>query len=194
MKSSSRKYLLLILIVGFVVALDQYTKSLVRNNLALGETWVPWEWLAPYARIVHWQNNGVVFGLFQGHPEVFTVLTSVIIVIIMFYYTRIPAGDKFLLTALSMQVGGAVGNLVDRLLFEGHVTDLISIGTFAVFNIADSSVTLGVLVLLVGLYLEEKQLKQNAKAVDSAQPSIDTTAESEAESEATSDLPTSEEP
>ncbi len=162
MENKNKKYILLAGIVTIVVILDQWTKSLVRNHLTLGETWMPWEWLAPYARIVHWQNNGVVFGLFQGHPEIFTVLTSVIAVIILIYFRRIPAEERALQIALSMQLGGAIGNLIDRLLFNGHVTDLISVGTFPVFNIADSSVTLGVAALLIGLYLEEKNLKQPA--------------------------------
>jgi signal peptidase II len=59
-------------------------------------------------------------------------------------------------------LGGAVGNLIDRLTV-GHVTDFISVGTFPVFNIADSSITIGVLVLILGVWLQERREKQAKK-------------------------------
>jgi len=61
-----KAYLEMFAISGIIVVLDQFTKYLVRTNLQLRETWMPWEWLEPYARIIHWKNTGVAFGLFQG--------------------------------------------------------------------------------------------------------------------------------
>ncbi len=165
MNSTLKKYLLLAGIAGFIVTLDQITKSLVRNSLAVGETWMPWEWLAPIARVIHWQNDGVVFGLFQGVGDLFAVLTLLVVVAIIYFYPRIPESDWPLRIALAMQAGGAVGNLVDRVTI-GHVTDFVSVGNFPVFNVADSSITLGVVVLLIGLYLDERRrLKEEKKAV-----------------------------
>jgi signal peptidase II len=67
--------------------------------------------------------------------------------------------------ALSMQLGGAVGNLIDRLTI-GHVTDFISVGNFAVFNVADASVTIGVGIMILGLWVQEnKQRKNNPEEV-----------------------------
>lgn len=169
MNSTLKKYLLLAGIAALIVTLDQYTKSLVRNSLAVGETWMPWEWLAPIARVIHWQNDGVVFGMFQGVGDMFAVLTALVVVAIIYFYPRIPESDKPLRIALAMQAGGAVGNLVDRITI-GHVTDFVSVGNFPVFNVADSSITLGVVVLLISLYIDERRrMSEEKKAAQAGQ-------------------------
>lgn len=151
------RYLFYILVVpGIIVALDQYTKWLVRQNLALGESWMPIDWLAPYARILHWYNTGVAFGLFQGGGIIFILLPIIIVIGILVYFPKISDGDWFMRLALSLQLGGALGNLVDRITV-GHVTDFISVGRFPIFNIADSSITVGVIVLMLGVWIQEKR-------------------------------------
>lgn len=161
MKRSIRDYLVLLLISGSVIGLDQWTKSLVRASLELGEVWSPWPWLTPYARIVHWYNTGSAFGMFQGMGMVFTVLAFVIAGAIIFYYPRVPREEWGLRLALGLQLGGAMGNLIDRLTI-GHVTDFVSVGTFPVFNVADSSITVGVGVLLLSMYLQERAAQKHA--------------------------------
>ncbi len=158
MKKKIHSYLVLLLIASIIIALDQWTKALVRDNLAMGEIWMPWVWLSPYARVVHWYNTGVAFGMFQDHGMIFKVLNSIIAVLILVFFPRLSEGDWFLKVALSMQFGGAVGNLIDRFTL-GHVTDFISIGNFAVFNIADASVTMGVGIMILGLWYQEKRDK-----------------------------------
>jgi signal peptidase II len=150
-----KSYAFLLPIAATIILLDQWTKSLVRKNLAFNETWMPWEWLAPYARFVNWQNTGAAFGIFQGMNSVFIILAIVIILLILIYFPLIPPTDVFFRTALSMQMAGAAGNLIDRL-YRGYVTDFISVGRFPVFNIADSCITLGVCVLLIGMWIEER--------------------------------------
>ena len=54
------------LVAAIIVVLDQVTKEVVRLLIPLGQTWSPWPWLAPYARIIHWTNTGVAFGMFGG--------------------------------------------------------------------------------------------------------------------------------
>jgi signal peptidase II len=159
------KYTFLVLIAGLIVALDQWTKSLVRNNLPIGATWLPQalEWLSPYARIVHWYNTGAAFGMFQNGSIIFAALAVVVIGAIIYYFPQVDKKDWTLRLAMSMQLAGAVGNLVDRLLHAGKVTDFISVGTFAVFNIADASISVGTAVLLLGVYLQERSA-QNEKA------------------------------
>lgn len=167
MKSVAGKYLFLFAIAGLVVALDQWTKSLVRANLALGETWLPdsLTWLSPYARIVHWYNMGAAFGMFQSGSMVFTVLAIIVISAIIYYFPRVDRRDWTLRIAMSMQLAGAAGNLIDRLTQGGRVTDFISVGTFPVFNIADASISTGTAVLLLGVYLQERAaLKTKARA------------------------------
>ncbi len=158
MKSKLRYIFYILIVPGIIVAIDQFTKSIIRQNLALGESWMPLEWLAPYARVLHWYNTGVAFGLFQGGGIIFILLPIVIVVGILVYFPRIPDDDWTLRLALSLQLGGALGNLVDRLTI-GHVTDFISVGQFPVFNIADSAITIGVIVLILGVWIQEKREK-----------------------------------
>lgn len=168
MKKLFKNYWLFVLIAGFLIALDQWTKGLVRANLAMGEIWMPWTWLSPYARVVHWYNTGVAFGMFQDHGMLFTILNSLIAGFILIFFPRLSENDWFLKIALSMQFGGAVGNLIDRMTI-GHVTDFISIGNFAVFNVADASVSVGVAVMIIGLWVQEKKEKDRKTLVDESQ-------------------------
>lgn len=168
MKKLIKKYWFFVLIAGTLIVLDQWTKSLVRANLDMGEIWSPWPWLSPYARIVHWYNTGVAFGMFQDHGMLFTVLNSVIAGFILIFFPRLSENDWFLKIALSMQFGGAVGNLIDRMTI-GHVTDFVSIGNFAVFNVADASVTTGVAVMIIGLWIQEKKEKNQKILMDETQ-------------------------
>jgi signal peptidase II len=165
LKKIIKSYLIIILIAGAIVLLDQWTKSLVRNNLEMGAMWSPWPWLTPYARIVHWYNTGVAFGMFQDQGLLFKILNSLIAVFILVMFPRLSENDWFLKVALSMQFGGAVGNLIDRFTI-GHVTDFISIGNFAVFNVADASVTVGVGVMILGLWIQEKREKEKNSQQD----------------------------
>lgn len=162
MKTKLRKfasnYLLLFGVAGTVLALDQWTKFLVRNTLAYGEYWSPWEWLTPVARIVHWRNTGAAFGMGQNLGLLFTLLAIVVTILITVYYPQIPRQAWPLRVALAMQMGGALGNLLDRLMM-GHVTDFISLGRFPVFNVADASISVGAAVLFVGMWLEERRSK-----------------------------------
>jgi signal peptidase II len=147
-----------LVIAGIIVALDQLTKSIVRNNLAIQEVWAPWDWLLPYARIVHWKNTGAAFGMFQEFGGVFRVLSILVSIAILYYFPQVPREDWPLRLAMGLQLGGALGNLVDRFT-EGHVTDFISVGRFPVFNLADASISAGVVVLIVGMWIKERQKK-----------------------------------
>jgi signal peptidase II len=159
---------------GVIVALDQWTKWLVRENLPFQGTWLPeWlDWLSPYARIVHWYNSGAAFGMFQNGNLIFTILAFIVIAAILFYYPQVDASDWSLRLALVLQLAGAAGNLVDRLLI-GKVTDFISIGTFPVFNVADSSITVGVIVLLLGVWIRERSDKKQANAIEEAEANVE---------------------
>ncbi|GAB4504149.1 MAG: signal peptidase II [Anaerolineales bacterium] len=155
----------LFIVAGLIAALDQWTKYLVRVNIPFAQQWMPagLEWLTPYARLVHWHNSGAAFGMFQRGSTVFTVLAFVVIGLIMYYYSRVSVEDWIVRLALGMQMGGAAGNLISRLTLDGQVTDFISVGTFPVFNIADSSITVGVGVLLLGAWWGERGAKKQEK-------------------------------
>jgi len=156
LKVNWRVYISLFSIAAVVICLDQYSKFLIRKNLAVGEIWSPWDWMTPYARIVNWYNTGVAFGMFQGLGQVFTILNIVVSILIIFYYERLAHQGWLIRLAMGMLLGGAIGNLVDRMIF-GHVTDFISIGTFPVFNVADSSISIGVAMILLTLWLQERR-------------------------------------
>ena len=158
----SRNYLFLFTTAGIILALDQWTKNLIRADIPVGGTWLPegWEQLSIYIRVVHWHNTGAAFGMFKDGATLFTSLAFVVVGAIIWFYREIDPADSFLRLALAMQMGGALGNLADRLLFNGVVTDWISVGTFAVFNVADASISVGTAIMLLGVWIMEKREKQ----------------------------------
>jgi len=164
-----KDYLVLFVVAGSLIALDQWTKWLVRENIEFGAQWLPdWLiWLSPYARIVHWYNSGAAFGMFQNGNLVFTTLAFLVIGAIIYYYPQVEAEDWTLKLAMGLQLAGAAGNLIDRLIM-GKVTDFISVGSFPVFNVADSSITVGVIVLLLGVWIKEQQDRKAAAQLAAA--------------------------
>lgn len=163
LKKVLKSYLFLLVVAGIIVALDQWSKAYVRAQFTGPEgmqMWAPWDWLLPYARIVHITNTGVAFGMFQGMWWIFAVLAALVALAIIFYFPQVPDEDWVLRLSMSMMLAGAVGNLIDRLTNEGRVTDFISVGNFPVFNVADSSITIGVTILLIGMLYQEMRQKQ----------------------------------
>ena len=163
MKKYIWDYVYLIGIAAIIVVFDQWTKHLVRTLIPFGGSWTPWSWLAPYARIVHWQNTGAAFGMFQQLGLVFTILAFFVAIAILYYFPRVPHNEWAMRLAMVMQMGGAVGNLIDRLT-QGTVTDFISVGTFAVFNVADASISVGTAILILAVWISERKQKKLAEA------------------------------
>ncbi len=162
MKKYISMYVNLLGIAGVVVALDIWTKWLVRENIPFATQWLPEnvQWLMPYARFVHWENSGAAFGLFQNGATVFTVLAFIVIGAILYYYPQVESEGWMIRLALGLQLSGAIGNLISRLTLDGKVTDFISVGTFPVFNVADSAISVGTAVLILGVWLSERAQKQ----------------------------------
>jgi signal peptidase II len=152
-------------VAGVIVALDQLTKYLVMFNLELGQSWSPFDWLMPYARIVHWNNTGAAFGLFKQGSLIFTVIAIVVVLAILYYYPRIPEKQVALRFALMLQLGGAAGNLTSRLI-HGTVTDFISLSTFPVFNVADASISIGVAILIASMWVEERRSRNESADIN----------------------------
>ena len=159
MNKDLKSYLLLFGVAGLIVVLDQWTKALVRAKLSFGEAWSPLPSLASIFKIVNWNNSGAAFGMFQSYGIIFTVLAIGIALAIVYYFPRVPAQDWILRIAMCFQLGGALGNLIDRIVF-GRVTDFISVGSFAVFNIADACISVGVFIMIVGLWFKDRQQKK----------------------------------
>lgn len=148
---------------GAIVFLDQFTKHLVIAHIPFASTWLPENLaqLSPWLRIIHWTNSGAAFGIFQNGNLVFLVIGILAAAFIILTYPTIGLGDKPLRLALILQLGGALGNLIDRIRY-GHVIDFISILNLPIFNIADASIALGVAILLLDvIWTEYKERKTN---------------------------------
>ena len=140
-------------VAATVLALDQLTKYLVRSRLELGESF-PTDWPV---RITHVSNSGAAFGILQNQGS-FLALTSLLgLIAILLYYFYPPLEHGLLRLDLGLLLGGALGNLVDRLRM-GEVTDFIDFRFWPAFNVADSSITIGIVVLIAFLLLNEGHL------------------------------------
>jgi signal peptidase II len=167
-------YFVMFLIAAAIIGFDQWTKMLVRANIPLGSDWLPaWlAWLMPYARVRYWYNSGAAFGLFQNGNTIFKILAVIVAGAILYYLPRTSRKDWWLRLALAMQFSGALGNLVDRFQF-GHVTDFISVGSFAIFNVADASISVGTAILILGVWLTERAEKRRLAAQAAGAPVVD---------------------
>ena len=136
------RYSLIVTLILIVFGLDQATKSLVKGFLELGESW-PSEGIV---RITSSFNTGSAFGLFTGQntPLIFVSLLG--IGFLAWIYNTQKRPSRLLTASLALQLGGAVGNLSDRL-FIGYVVDFIDLGPWPIFNIADASIVVGLSTL-----------------------------------------------
>ena len=122
--------------------LDQLTKFLVRAYLPFGSSYPA----TGFFRFTHAENTGSAFGLFQGHNTPLIVISFVGIFVLAMIYQSQPRPTNLLRLSLGLQIGGALGNLVDRFRL-GAVTDFIDVGPWPIFNLADSSIICGLLLL-----------------------------------------------
>lgn len=137
-----------------VLLLDQTTKLWVRANLSIGETLYE----AGFFRIIRTPpNTGAAFGLFRGYSSILTGISTVTAIFLLacpvFFCRRIPwLNSNFSRFILGLILGGTLGNLADRLQPAlGGVTDFISLGIWPTFNLADSAITIG--IMLFSFYL-----------------------------------------
>ena len=156
--------------VGLLVILgDQASKLVIESWLAIGEQYEVIPGLAPYFQFTHTTNYGAAFGMFQNGGLVFSVVAVIVAIVILVYNFQLPAGQYWLRLALGLQLGGALGNMIDRLR-QGYVTDFMDINVeslidipyanWPIFNVADMSIVAGVILLiLVMLFLDEDALK-----------------------------------
>jgi signal peptidase II len=124
-----------------VVGLDQLTKRTVVAEIAPGHE----QSLLPGVHLVHVHNTGVAFGFLSGGGAVVLACTLVALAALVFYFLRHPA-RRGLWVPTGLLVGGAIGNLIDRLL-NGSVTDFIKLPHWPAFNVADIAITVGVVAL-----------------------------------------------
>jgi len=148
----------LIAVVALAVfALDRVSKSIVASSLPLGGSV---ELAGPYVRITNVRNSGAAFGLLPERTTLLSILSVVAVVAILYYYRQLAARSPLIAATLGMQLAGAFGNLVDRL-GQGYVVDFVDVGfdpgpRFWAFNVADSSIVVGILLVIVTLWWEER--------------------------------------
>ncbi len=161
----SRDYRWLLFVVAALsLGFDQWSKARIIEWLAIGESWRPYVGtpLLELFAFTHTKNMGAAFGMFQTGGWFFIIVATVVSIFISLYAPRIPRHQWYIFLALGLTMGGALGNLVDRLRL-GWVTDFIHIGNFAIFNIADSSVVSGVTLLFFIMWREDEERKRIAE-------------------------------
>jgi len=148
----------ILLVVGVAVlvfAIDRVTKTWVSENIPLGTARPV---VGDYVRIVHAQNTGAAFGLLPERTTLLSVLSVVAVLAIVYYYRQIASNSSLVSATLGMQLGGAFGNLLDRVR-QGYVVDFVDVGIgdvrFWAFNVADSSIVVGIILVTLALWYEE---------------------------------------
>ena len=131
-----------VIVAAVVIALDQLTKHTVATGIAPGEE----KKFLPLVHLVHVRNTGVAFSIFSGGGTLVLVFTLLALALLVGYLALHPE-RPWLWVPTGMLVGGAIGNLIDRIA-NGAVTDFIKLPHWPAFNVADMSITFGVLALL----------------------------------------------
>jgi signal peptidase II len=174
--ATTRQRSRLILVAALVLVLDQLSKYAVEAAVPLYQSWAPIPALEPVLRFTHATNTGAAFGMFPDGSLIFTIAALLIGLAILYYNYILPGGIWLLRLALGLQLGGAMGNLLDRLR-QGHVTDFIDMGILwpFIFNVADAAIVTG--VILLGWLMVQEQIQeyraQSTRANTNAAPSTD---------------------
>ncbi len=153
-----------------VVVLDQWSKQAIRNRLELYEGFMPFSWLGEVFYLEHVPNYGAAFGILPNASLFFLVTSLLVTVGILVGVHFVRADQRFLLILLGLALGGAIGNLVDRVA-QGYVTDFLKFGIpgrayWPNFNVADACITVSVILLTILTWREDTQKKDAAATKD----------------------------
>lgn len=150
------------LIALFVIIVDQLTKWGVVKNMTEGQEIVVWD---PIFSLYSHRNQGAAWGMMQGRIGLFTIVTVVVVIAIIYYFHKEGKGKPLFATSLMLLLGGAIGNFIDRIT-TGEVVDFASFWIpiidydFPIFNIADMALTFGVILMMIYvLFFEGKHGK-----------------------------------
>ena len=143
-----KKYAVIISIGFFIVFSDQLTKFLIKQNLQLNQS-IPV--IKNILHLTYITNTGSAFGLFKGFNWFFILFSLVVIIVIFYFINQIKNNEKMMRISVSLVLGCTIGNLIDRIAY-GAVIDFIDFRIWPVFNIADSAVTIGIIILIVLLW------------------------------------------
>ena len=137
-----KKELPFFLTTSLVLIIDQVTKLLVRSNMSLEQS-IPAE---GFFRLTFVTNTGGIFGILANQTLLIILTAAVGIAALLLYYRYPLFQDGLVKVGLGLLLGGAIGNLIDRIYLEG-VVDFIDIGAWPVFNLADSAIVIGIIIL-----------------------------------------------
>lgn len=141
-----------LLLAAVIVAADQLTKWVIRANVELGESID----LLPFFRIVHVTNTGAAFGMLQGAGPLLIVASLAGLAAILVYLFNPGFAHPIVRLGLALMLGGAVGNLIDRV-SEGRVVDFLKVPNWPAFNVADSAISIGVAILLWSMLFQVRE-------------------------------------
>ena len=140
-------------IIAVLIVLDQLVKAYVVQNIALGEvkTWIP-----NFVSLTYLQNRGAAFSMLQDQQWFFTVITLVVMAGAIWYLHKHLDDSLWTVLGLMLIISGGLGNFIDRV-SQGFVVDMFHLDfvNFAIFNVADSYLTVGVIVLMIPMLKEE---------------------------------------
>ena len=148
-----KKLLIILSISSSILISDQLTKFLIRSELAIYQS-IPEQ---GFFRLTHVRNTGSAFSLIKDQNILLTTIGIIVLIVLIYFLKEFDTDQPLVITAISLQIGGALGNLSDRI-FLGSVVDFIDIGVSGVyrwptFNIADSSIIIGIIVLIFSFFI-----------------------------------------
>jgi signal peptidase II len=150
-------------VVFAALAADQLTKRIVTGQLALDQG----SHVAGPFWIHHVQNSGIAFGLFSGATAAVIALTGIAVAWMLLFFARSGSRHPVLPVALGLVIGGSVSNLLDRVRL-GYVTDFLDLRYWPAFNLADSFIVIGVVILLTALVFAEREPRRARQIRDAA--------------------------
>lgn len=157
---SLKKWSPLLVIASLVILLDQLTKLWIIDNVVVGQTIPILPSLQPYLQITRTTNTGFAFGIGEGGSSIILILSSIITLVLLWMYNNLSEADRLQHIAFAMLIGGALGNIIDRIRLN-HVVDFVHITIpniiSNVSNFADHFVVLGVIILLIDSLLHEQE-------------------------------------
>lgn len=148
---SGGAYLRLIVTVTLIVIADQLTKQLIISTMEVGQSIAV---INNFFYITYVRNPGAAFGMLPYQTVFFVIVTVVVAALLLYYYRTLPGGYTWLRFGLALQLGGAIGNLIDRVR-EGYVVDFLNFTVWPpVFNLADSAIVVGIAIFLIAFWRE----------------------------------------
>jgi len=163
---------ILLQIAVLIIILDQFTKYLVETNLQMFEVYAPFPSIEPFFRIMHVYNTGAAFGIFPEGSLFFAIMAVLVSALILIYNFTMPGRHVGLRVALGLQMGGALGNFIDRVRI-GHVTDFLDFGPWPLFNVADTAIVSGAVIIGILMVREAREAHEAEQAAKKMEANAD---------------------